>query len=69
MMQYFGEHDFRNFCKLDVIANQNFVRTIMNIYMEEVFPDNAPRNSQLFMHDDRLKMYCVTIEGNAFLWH
>jgi hypothetical protein len=41
----------------------------MNIYMEEVFPDNAPRNSELFKDDDRLRLYCVTIEGNAFLWH
>lgn len=69
MLQFLGEHDFRNFCKLDVIANQNFVRKIMNITIEEVFPDNAPRNSELFKNDDRLRIFCVTIEGNAFLWH
>lgn len=28
MVLFKGEHDFRNFCKLDVVANQNFVRTI-----------------------------------------
>ncbi len=64
-----GEHDFRNFCKLNVIANQNFVRTIMAVKLEEVFPDNSLRNSKLFMDDDRLRLFCVTIEGNAFLWH
>ena len=37
--------------------------------MEEVFPDNAPKCSTLFKDDDRLSLYCVTIEGNAFLWH
>lgn len=69
MLLFKGEHDFRNFCKLDVVANQNFVRTIQNITLEEVHPDGAPLTFGLFAGDDRLRLYCITIEGNAFLWH
>jgi len=30
-----GEHDFRNFCKMDVVNSTSFVRTIDSISIEE----------------------------------
>jgi tRNA pseudouridine38/39 synthase len=64
---FLGEHDFRNFCKLDVIANQNFTRTIYDISFHRV--EDPFATSLLFTKDPRLQLYCAVIEGNAFLWH
>jgi tRNA pseudouridine38/39 synthase len=31
-----GEHDFRNFCKIDVLNVNNFVRRILSFHIEPV---------------------------------
>lgn len=51
---YEGEHDFRNFCKLDGSKQiTNYNRTIIK--------------SQILKLDD--EYYCFDLEGSAFLWH
>lgn len=54
-----GEHDFRNFCKPDVTAVKTFVRTIVEVRMEEVAALAAGRRRVLELY----------IRGTAFLWH
>ncbi len=54
-----GEHDFRNFCKPDVVAVKSFVRTILKSRLEYV-PE------VLCGHRRVLELY---ITGTAFLWH
>ena len=54
-----GKHDFRNFCKMDVVNVNNFIREIMDIKIEKVW-DNGNIVDGL---------YCCTIIGTAFLWH
>ena len=49
-----GEHDFRNFCKMDVAATTNFKRTIYSV------------NFSLDYHKSILE---IEVNGNAFLWH
>jgi tRNA pseudouridine38/39 synthase len=51
---YEGEHDFRNFCKLDGSKQiTNFKRTILKSQILEIEPG----------------FYCFDLEGSAFLWH
>lgn len=52
---YEGEHDFRNFCKLDGSKQiTNFCRTILSANIEPVTGTS---------------MYCFDLVGSAFLWH
>ena len=51
---FLGEHDFRNFCKADVVAVQNFVRKVLDIRINEAAQDGL------------LVLY---VKGTAFLWH
>ncbi|CUG87245.1 pseudouridine synthase A-like protein, putative [Bodo saltans] len=51
-----GSHSFRNFCKLDVVNVDNFVRNIFNVRI--VPSEEAPE----------LISFCE-IHGNAFLYH
>ena len=53
-----GDHDFRNFCKMDVVNVDTFTRTV-NLF--EISPAGPPSTTgQLFV---------MTIRGSAFLWH
>lgn len=53
-----GEHDFRNFCKVDAGNNVNhFVRNIEEIY---ICPMSGYNGNE---------MWEITIQGMAFLWH
>jgi len=59
-----GSHDFRNFCKMDVVNVRNFRRRVYRAavrlvgHAEALAPGNsAPR------------MAVFEVEGNAFLWH
>jgi tRNA pseudouridine38/39 synthase len=52
--QLIGEHDFRNFCKMDITATTNYVRKIHAIE---------------FRVDREKSMLEIEIRGNAFLWH
>jgi len=49
-----GEHDFRNFCKMDVGATTNYKRKIHSIK---------------FTLDEPKSVVEIEIRGNAFLWH
>ncbi|KAG8369258.1 hypothetical protein BUALT_Bualt15G0132800 [Buddleja alternifolia] len=56
--KFIGEHDFRNFCKMDAASVHNYRRHITSF---EIFPcDNR-------FEDDQL--WAVKIKGSAFLWH
>src|SRR5690242_9461605 len=58
--KFLGEHDFRNFCKIDP-AVANFKRNILSFEItqeDEVHIDDASR-----------QMFVMTITGTAFLWH
>ncbi|KAL4487859.1 hypothetical protein ABPG72_022719 [Tetrahymena utriculariae] len=59
---FLGEHDFRNFCKIDVLQTINYVRIIYQLDIEEV-------QSNFGTLDPRSKLYVATIQGSAFLWH
>lgn len=68
---FLGEHDFRNFCKLDASKQiNNFKRIIYESSIEEVstvVPDatavsTGPTHSLP-------KMYYFNLRGSAFLWH
>jgi tRNA pseudouridine38/39 synthase len=52
--KFLGEHDFRNFCKMDVGATTNYVRRIFSIE---------------FKLDTHKSVLEIEIRGNAFLWH
>jgi len=58
---FVGEHDFRNFCKLDVSKQiNNFKRRIERA---EIVPYNGlPENKDS-------KMWTLELHGTAFLWH
>ena len=62
--RYFeGLHDFRNFCKQDVLAVRTFQRRIMSFTIdpegvESVSPDGS-----------RHQVYVLNVRGKAFLWH
>ncbi|KAL4469487.1 hypothetical protein ABPG74_004740 [Tetrahymena malaccensis] len=59
---FLGEHDFRNFCKIDVLQTINYVRIIYQLDIEEV-------QANFGTLDPRSKLYVATIQGSAFLWH
>ncbi|KAL0432755.1 UNVERIFIED_CONTAM: tRNA pseudouridine(38/39) synthase [Sesamum latifolium] len=56
--KFIGEHDFRNFCKMDAANVHNYMRHITSF---EIFPCNER------FEDDEL--WAVKIKGSAFLWH
>ncbi|XP_027090772.1 uncharacterized protein [Coffea arabica] len=56
--KFLGEHDFRNFCKMDAINVHNFRRCITLFEISrcsESFEDN--------------ELWAIKIKGSAFLWH
>ena len=56
---FIGEHDFRNFCKVDAEHVKNFVRTILDFRVKLVRPPGT----------DGRALYALHIAGTAFLWH
>lgn len=54
---YRGEHDFRNFCKMDIVNVSNFKRRIVSARVEKM-TDSGP-----------MSMCVLTLRGFAFLWH
>ncbi|KAE8100348.1 hypothetical protein FH972_018255 [Carpinus fangiana] len=54
--KFTGEHDFRNFCKMDAVNVHNYRRHIMTF---EIFPS---------MYDGN-QLWAFKIKGSAFLWH
>ncbi|XVF63206.1 hypothetical protein PTKIN_Ptkin09bG0069300 [Pterospermum kingtungense] len=56
--KFIGEHDFRNFCKMDAANVHNYRRRIT---MFEISPSNTRfEGNQLF---------AIKVKGSAFLWH
>jgi tRNA pseudouridine38/39 synthase len=56
-----GVHDFRNFCKMDVVNVSNFERTILSVSIQVTGSVN--------IGDVREEICEVEIKGQAFLWH
>ncbi|KAK4387790.1 tRNA pseudouridine(38/39) synthase [Sesamum angolense] len=56
--KFIGEHDFRNFCKMDAANVHNYMRYITSF---EIF-----RCNERFEDDE---LWAVKIKGSAFLWH
>lgn len=62
-----GEHDFRNFCKLDASKQiTNFKRTILRC---EINVLKQTPSSSAYMSHEPLGLYVLDLEGTAFLWH
>ncbi|XP_046850164.1 tRNA pseudouridine(38/39) synthase-like [Xenia sp. Carnegie-2017] len=58
--KFVGEHDFRNFCKMDIGNNiLSFKRNILSVEIEQLTE---------FGHSE-YETCTVTIKGMAFLWH
>lgn len=55
-----GEHDFRNFAKLDVLNVSNFRR---NVFSAQILLFQACTG------DPKAEVYMLEIKGIAFLWH
>lgn len=63
---FLGEHDFRNFCKLDASKQiNNFKRVIYASSIEEVPNIPTPTSNGA----ESPKMYYFNLHGTAFLWH
>lgn len=62
-LSFKGEHDFRNFCKIDVTKVRNFKRVIFDISIVPL--DEATFGGE----DDESALYAIVVEGTAFLWH
>lgn len=64
-----GKHDFRNFCKLNVLATTNYEREILDARIEKEPTQNfIPINS----HPGSInpfELHYLVVKGNAFLWH
>ncbi|CAG2121248.1 unnamed protein product, partial [Medioppia subpectinata] len=62
-----GEHDFRNFCKMDVNNGVvNYRRNILSIDLQRYSCD---ANCDISLGDETYWMYALTITGTAFIWH
>lgn len=75
---YEGEHDFRNFCKIDGGKQiSNFKRTMFRADVEEVpdytsslgFVNGSDFLPQSVSGEGNPKVYTFTLHGSAFLWH
>ncbi|KAF4967777.1 hypothetical protein FZEAL_10493 [Fusarium zealandicum] len=79
--RYEGEHDFRNFCKIDPGKQiTNFCRSIYEADIEEVRdvstalpylsgPHYAPADGLTEAGAAHPKVYAFKVRGSAFLWH
>ncbi|XP_022133593.1 tRNA pseudouridine(38/39) synthase [Momordica charantia] len=56
--KFVGEHDFRNFCKMDAANVHNYRRRILSF-------DISPCDMRM----EGNKLWVFNIEGSAFLWH
>jgi len=53
-----GEHDFRNFCKPDIVNVSNFIRKMLNVRVE--VNNNASGSDAL---------HSIFLRASGFLWH
>ena len=63
-----GEHDFRNFCKMDVVNVSNFVRTVYSATIFDAATEQ-PVAAQAGAATVPPAAAYVEIRGNAFLYH
>ncbi|KAF8747801.1 Pseudouridine synthase [Rhizoctonia solani] len=70
-----GEHDFRNFCKLDPSKQiENFNRRVLEAWIEPVEDDQDELNKEgpgikgKQVESDE-ELYVFNLKGTAFLWH
>lgn len=56
--KFVGEHDFRNFCKMDAVNVHNYRRNITSF---EIFPSDVRYDGD--------ELWAFKIRGSAFLWH
>ncbi|XP_042491873.1 tRNA pseudouridine(38/39) synthase isoform X3 [Macadamia integrifolia] len=56
--KFIGEHDFRNFCKMDAVNVHNYKRNILSFEIS-----SCNERSE----DDQI--WAMTIKGSSFLWH
>ena len=54
-----GKHDYRNFCKMDVINVRNYERELLSFAIREGTPSAGTGED----------MYYMEFKGTAFLWH
>ncbi|KAF6175603.1 hypothetical protein GIB67_022605 [Kingdonia uniflora] len=56
--KFVGEHDFRNFCKMDVVNVHNYRRNVTSFGI-----------SSCSVRSEDNQLWAMTINGSAFLWH
>lgn len=63
-----GEHDFRNFCWMDVVSVTNFVR---NVYSAKIFDVETEKIIEIQQQEisEQHRMCFLEITANAFLYH
>ena len=68
-----GKHDFRNFCKMNVISVKNFEREILSFEVRPaslaVREGERARSSLPSQEEEGRAMYMFEVKGRAFLWH
>ena len=68
-----GEHDFRNFCKMDLSQTTNFVRRVLKVEFREKYKGASSSAAQTAYgnpyHVHQLPIIEVEIRGLSFLWH
>ena len=62
-----GEHDFRNFCKMNLLATTNHIRSILEVGQHKA--DLNVNNSSSFEYNGYFDMNYIRIRGTAFQWH
>ncbi|KAL5635274.1 hypothetical protein ACGC1H_003089 [Rhizoctonia solani] len=63
-----GEHDFRNFCKLDPSKQiENFNRRVLGAWIKRVEDDQGEGGADVTGLGEEL--YVFNLKGTAFLWH
>ena len=54
-----GKHDYRNFCKMDVVNVRNYERELLSCTIHEAMPSTNTGED----------LYYIEFKGTAFLWH
>lgn len=77
--RFLGEHDFRNFCKVDPSKQMdNFTRRIDGISIDPVSTswshtteeaERSANEERRLCSDDKEQMYVLNLRGTAFLYH
>uniref|UniRef100_A0A0R3S1G8 tRNA pseudouridine synthase n=1 Tax=Elaeophora elaphi TaxID=1147741 RepID=A0A0R3S1G8_9BILA len=66
-----GEHDFRNFCRIDMNKERvemNYIRTIISADISYIL-NNSLLEPKLSDEGSRYEFLQLTIKGSGFLWH